>query len=222
MPPRQHQSLERAVGRRAIHVQPAERRAAGARRRARSGARAMSEHAAIVVVVEDESQIRRFVRAALEDEGCEVREAATAAEALAQSGSCKPDLLVLDLGLPDRDGVEVIRDLRAWSSVPIIVLSARSDEDDKGEALDAGGDDYLAKPFGIAELLARTRALLRRSRAEESGPVVRFGDVDVDLSRRTVTRAGEHVHLTATEYRLLACFISNAGRVLTHRHLLRD
>jgi two-component system KDP operon response regulator KdpE len=182
----------------------------------------MISHAATVLVVEDESHIRRFVRAALEDEGCAVREAATAAEALEQSGACKPDLLVLDLGLPDRDGVEVIRDLRAWSSVPIIVLSARSEEDDKVDALDAGADDYLAKPFGVAELLARARALLRRSRGDEVGPLVSFADVVVDLSRRTVLRADEHVHLTATEYRLLACFIANSGRVLTHRHLLRE
>jgi two-component system KDP operon response regulator KdpE len=175
-----------------------------------------------VVVVEDEAQIRRFVRAALEDEGCVVREAGTAAEALVEAAACKPDLLVLDLGLPDRDGVEVIRDLRAWSSVPIIVLSARGDEEDKVEALDAGADDYLAKPFGVAELLARTRALLRRSRAEPAQAVVRFGEVTVDRSRRTVERAGEHVHLTATEYRLLATFIANADRVVTHRQLLRE
>lgn len=174
------------------------------------------------LIVEDEAQIRRFVRAALEDEGCVVREAGTAAQGVAEAATCKPDLIVLDLGLPDRDGVEVIRDLRAWSGVPIIVLSARAEEEDKVEALDAGADDYLSKPFGIAELLARTRALLRRPRTDANEPLVRFGDVEVDLARRVVARGGEHVHLTATEYRLLTCLIANAGRVLTHRHLLKD
>ena len=182
----------------------------------------MNPESPTVLVVEDEAQIRRFVRAALEDEGCTVREAGSAADALAQAAARKPDLLVLDLGLPDRDGVEVIRDLRAWSSVPIIVLSARTEEDDKVEALDAGADDYLSKPFGIAELLARTRALLRRPRSDAAEPVVRFGDVHIDLSRRIVERGGGHVHLTATEYRLLAAFVAHAGRVVTHRQLLRE
>ena len=184
----------------------------------------MSDIAPRIVVIEDEAQIRRFVRSALEDEGCQVYEAATAAQGLIEAGTRKPDLVILDLGLPDRDGVEVIRDLRGWSDVPVIILSARSDEDDKIGALDAGADDYLAKPFGVGELLARTRAMLRRhSRAgEEMAPAVGFGDVRVDLSRRTVHRANEPVHLTALEYRLLTVLVANAGRVLTHRQLLKE
>jgi len=130
---------------------------------------------------------------------------------------------VLDLGLPDRDGVEVVRDIRAWSGVPILILSARADENDKVAALDAGADDYLTKPFGVGELQARVRALLRRAtRARASEPIVRFGEVTVDLSLRQVKRAGEEVHLTPIEYRLLAQMIANAGRVLTHRQLLRE
>jgi two-component system KDP operon response regulator KdpE len=177
-----------------------------------------------IVVIEDEVQIRRFVRSALEDEGCQVFEADTAAQGLIEAGTRKPDLVILDLGLPDRDGVEVIRDLRGWSDVPIIILSARADEDDKIGALDAGADDYLAKPFGVGELLARTRAMLRRhSRAgDEMAPVIAFGDVRVDLSRRTVHRNDEPVHLTALEYRLLTVLVANTGRVLTHRQLLKE
>lgn len=184
----------------------------------------MSEIAPKVVVIEDEEQIRRFVRHALEDEGCKVYEAATAAQGLIEAGTRKPDLVILDLGLPDRDGIEVIRDLRGWSDVPVIILSARSEEDDKISALDAGADDYLAKPFGVGELLARTRAMLRRrSRAgDEHVPIVTFGDVSVDLSRRTVHRNGEPVHLTTLEYRLLTVLVANTGRVLTHRQLLKD
>lgn len=185
---------------------------------------AVSEIAPKVVVIEDEEQIRRFVRHALQDEGCKVYEAATAAQGLIEAGTRKPDLVILDLGLPDRDGIEVIRDLRGWSDVPVIILSARSEEDDKIGALDAGADDYLAKPFGVGELLARTRAMLRRrSRAgDEHAPVVNFGDVSVDLSRRTVHRNGEPVHLTTLEYRLLTVLVANTGRVLTHRQLLKD
>jgi two-component system KDP operon response regulator KdpE len=140
-----------------------------------------------------------------------------------EAGTRRPDLIILDLGLPDRDGIEVVRDVRAWSGVPILILSARADETDKVAALDAGADDYLSKPFGVAELLARVRALLRRRRAAPGDePVVRFGDVAVDLSRRQVTRHGEEQHLTPIEFRLLALLIANAGRVLTHRQLLRE
>ncbi len=184
----------------------------------------------VVVVIEDEAQIRRFVRSALESEGWQVHEADTAKKGLTEAGTRKPDLLVLDLGLPDGDGLDVIRDVRGWSAVPIIVLSARADEADKIAALDAGADDYLTKPFGVGELLARVRANLRRPRAaatdgapaEEADPVFRFGEVVVDRQARIVRRAGAEVHLTPIEYRLLSVLMANAGRVLTHRQLLRE
>lgn len=183
----------------------------------------MSEISPSVVVVEDEKQIRRFVRSALEAEGCRVFEAESGKQGLVEAGTRKPDLIVLDLGLPDLDGVEFIRDLRGWSAVPILILSARSTENDKIVALDAGADDYLTKPFGVGELLARVRALLRRQgKSSECSPVVSFGDVQADLSKRVVTRSGEPVHLTQIEYRLLALLMANPGKVLTHRHLLRE
>ncbi|MBP6709311.1 MAG: two-component system response regulator KdpE [Candidatus Accumulibacter sp.] len=183
----------------------------------------MKEHAPIVLVVEDEKQIRRFVRASLEEEGCRVFEAGTLAGGLVEAGERKPDLIMLDLGLPDGNGVDFIRDLRGWSDAPILVLSARSNEKDKVLALDAGADDYLTKPFGVAELRARARALLRRqSRTEDASPLFEFGEVKVDLSRRVVTRNGEPVRLTPIEYRLLCVLLANAGKVLTQRHLLRD
>lgn len=182
-----------------------------------------------VVIIEDEPQIRRFVRTALEAEGWQVHEAETAKKGLIEAGTRKPDLLVLDLGLPDGDGLDVIRDVRGWSGVPIIVLSARSDEADKIAALDAGADDYLTKPFGVGELLARVRANLRRPRnaagdgaAHEDDPVFKFGEVVVDRTARIVRRAGQEVHLTPIEYRLLSVLMANAGRVLTHRQLLRE
>ena len=188
----------------------------------------------VAVVIEDEPQIRRFVRAALEAEGWQVFEADTKQRGLTEAGTRKPDLLVLDLGLPDGDGLDLIRDVRSWSSVPIVVLSARSDEADKIAALDAGADDYLSKPFGVGELLARVRANLRRQRAiSPDGSVAggtgvgddatfRFGDVEVDRVARLVRRKGAEVHLTPIEYRLLLVLITHVGRVLTHRHLLRE
>jgi len=184
----------------------------------------MADNAPRVVVIEDEKQIRRFVRAALEHEGCHVYEAGTAAQGLIEAGTRKPDLVILDLGLPDRDGVEVVRDLRGWTGIPIIILSARTTEDEKILALDAGADDYLTKPFGVGELLARVRASLRRkySNADEASPTFNFGEVTIDLSRRSVERNGETLHLTPIEYRLLGILLANAGKVLTHRHLLRE
>ena len=183
----------------------------------------MTDAAPAIVVVEDDRQIRRFVRSTLEAEGCKVFEAESGRQGLVEAGTRKPDLVVLDLGLPDIDGVDFIRDLRAWSETPIIVLSARSTEADKVTALDAGADDYLAKPFGVAELVARVRALLRRhARGTEGSAQFAFGDVNVDLSRRSVLREGQPVHLTALEYRLLAQLLGNVGKVLTHRHLLRE
>lgn len=180
--------------------------------------------APVALVVEDERQILRFVRAALESEGFQVVEAQTLRQALVDAGTRKPDIVILDLGLPDGDGVDFIRDFRAWSAVPIVVLSARVDEGDKIAALDAGADDYLTKPFGVGELLARVRAARRRSARQDGGAEARFrfGDVDVDLVARTVRRAGEPVHLTPIEFRLLALLIRNAGRVLTHRQILRE
>ena len=179
------------------------------------------------IVIEDEPQIRRFVRGALEAEGWVVHEAGTLQGGLAAAGTRQPDLLVLDLGLPDGDGVSLIRDVRGWSAVPIIVLSARTDEADKIAALDAGADDYLTKPFGTGELLARVRANLRRPRTastEEATPeaLFRFGEIELDRAARLVRRAGVEVHLTPTEYRLLSVLVANAGRVLTQRQLLRE
>jgi two-component system, OmpR family, KDP operon response regulator KdpE len=181
--------------------------------------------APVALIIEDEPQIRRFVRAALEAEGWQVHEAATQQRGLIEAGTRKPDLLVLDLGLPGGDGLDLIRAVREWSSVPIVVLSARADETDKVEALDAGADDYLTKPFGVAELLARVRANLRRPRAigsEGADTVVRFGSVEVDPRSRVVRRDGAQVHLTPIEYRLLSVLLAHPGRVLTHRQLLRE
>ena len=184
---------------------------------------AVTEPALTVLIVEDEQAIRRFVRAALEAEGCRVHEADTLQRGLLEAGTRKPDLVVLDLGLPDGDGVDFIRDLRAWSGMPVLVLSARVEEYDKVEALDAGADDYLIKPFGVAELLARVRAVSRRHLREPGGgAVIAFGEVSVDLERRQVTRNGQPVHFTPIEFRLLATLITKPGKVLTHRQLLRE
>jgi two-component system KDP operon response regulator KdpE len=184
----------------------------------------MSEPTATALLVEDEPQIRRFVRAALEQEGWQVHEAATMQRGLIDAGTRRPDLIVLDLGLPDGDGIDFIADIRQWSAVPIIVLSARADERDKISALDAGADDYLGKPFGVGELLARVRATLRRQRqpAADADGRVRFGEIEVDLKARLVLRAGQLVHLTPTEFRLLSVLVANAGRVVTSPQLLRE
>ncbi|MBO9685541.1 MAG: two-component system response regulator KdpE [Mitsuaria chitosanitabida] len=184
----------------------------------------MSEPQPIALIVEDEPNIRRFVRLALEGEGWSVHETGTLRQGLIDAGTRRPDVVILDLGLPDGDGQDFLRDLRAWSSVPVIVLSARGGEEDKIAALDHGADDYLSKPFGVGELMARVRVALRRSQArasEQQDPAFRFGDVEVDLAARRVRRAGEDVHLTPIEYRLLSHLIGNAGKVLTHRQLLK-
>ncbi len=183
----------------------------------------MSTLAPVIVLIEDEAQISRFVRVALEDEGCLVHEAATAARGLIEASTRKPDLILLDLGLPDGDGISLVKDFRTWSSVPILILSARSSEQDKIAALDAGADDYLTKPFGVGELLARVRALLRRrTQIAEMEPIAIIGDLQLDFSLRTVTRAGQPIHLTPIEYRLLCVLYASIGRVLTHQQLLRE
>jgi two-component system KDP operon response regulator KdpE len=184
----------------------------------------MAEPAPVAILVEDERQIRRFVRTALEAEGWSVFETDTLRQGLADAGTRKPELIILDLGLPDGDGIQFIHDVRTWSKVPIIVLSARVGEQDKIEALDAGADDYLTKPFGVGELLARVRAAARRQQAAGTslGAIFQFGDITVDLSLRTVHKGAAAVHLTPIEYRLLGLLIANAGKVLTHRQILRE
>lgn len=176
-----------------------------------------------ILVVEDEPDIRRFVRLTLQSEGHEVHEAPTLQRGLIEAGSRRPELAIIDLGLPDGDGVDLIRELRTWSTAPVIVLSARSGETDKVAALDAGADDYLVKPFGAAELLARVRAQLRRQALgpATSGPVLQFGTVSVDLARRLVERDGEPLHLTPIEYRLLTHLAGQPDRVVTHQQLLK-
>lgn len=184
----------------------------------------MTEPQPRALVVEDEPEIRRFVGLALKGDGFEVHEADGMRRGLIEAGTRRPDLVVLDLGLPDGDGVELIRDLRGWSDVPVIVLSARTDEADKIEALDAGADDYLVKPFGAGELLARVRAHLRRratAAARSGDALLAFGDVTVDLARRRVERAGQALHLTPIEYRLLTHLAAHPHCVLTHRQLLK-
>ncbi|KHT13231.1 two-component system response regulator KdpE [Pectobacterium carotovorum] len=176
---------------------------------------------ATILIVEDEKEIRRFVRQALESEGCRVFDAETMQRGLLEAATRKPDLIILDLGLPDGNGIDYIRDLRQWSSLPVIVLSARTDEQDKIDALDAGADDYLTKPFGIGELLARLRVALRRhSNTQQETPLVSFGNITVDLLNRQVNREGQELHLTPIEFRLLATLLASPGKVLTQRQLL--
>ena len=175
-----------------------------------------------ILVVDDEPQIRRALRTSLEAHGYTVQTAGTGEEAVVAAAEASPDLMFLDLGLPDLDGTEVIKRVRSFSEVPVIVLSVRDRQADKVAALDAGADDYVAKPFGMEEVLARMRAQLRRAQPEETGPaVLRFEDLQVDLARRLVTLAGTPVHLTKTEYALLEAFVTNAGKLLTHQWLLR-
>lgn len=178
----------------------------------------------LILLIEDDPQIRRFLRAALAAEEYRLQEATTAEEGSAQAAARQPDLILLDLGLPDRDGLDVIRSVRQWGQIPILVLSARGQEKDKIAALDLGADDYVAKPFAVGELLARIRAALRRSTARIDGAAapVRFGPVEVDLEKRVVRVEGREVHLTPNEYRLLQVLIQHAGKVLTQRQLLNE
>jgi two-component system KDP operon response regulator KdpE len=182
----------------------------------------MSEGSLRVLVVDDERAIRRFLRASLTAQGYTVYEASTGREALSAVLEDRPDLIILDLGLPDPDGLEVTRQLREWTRIPIIVLSVREGEATKVAALDAGADDYLTKPFGIAELMARMRVALRHATQPGGEPIFEVGDLRMDLARRLVTISGEDVALTPTEYDLLRLLVQHAGKVLTHRQLLRQ
>jgi two-component system KDP operon response regulator KdpE len=184
----------------------------------------MSTPGALVLVIEDEPQMRRFIRTSLAAHGYQVGEAANGSEALALATSRNPDVILMDLGLPDIDGIELTRRLREWSRTPVIVISARGREADKVSALDAGADDYLTKPFGVDELLARIRVALRH--ASQSQPTdespVSFGNVTIDFARREVKVSDRVIHLTPTEYKMLTLLARNAGRVLTHRQIIRE
>ncbi|HEX6288701.1 MAG TPA: response regulator, partial [Herpetosiphonaceae bacterium] len=176
-----------------------------------------------VLIIEDEVQMRRLLHTTLHGRGYQVETAATATRGLDLAATWHPDVIILDLGLPDRDGIEVCRRIREWSRVPIVVVSARDAEADKVLALDLGADDYLTKPFGMNELFARIRVALRHTLPPHTrDPIVRFGDVTIDVQRRQVLRAGQELHLTPTEYDLLRLFVINADRVLTQRHILRE
>jgi two-component system, OmpR family, KDP operon response regulator KdpE len=185
----------------------------------------VSVSAARILVIEDEQEIRRFLRASLTSHGYSLVEAEDGEGGIRQAASQQPELIILDLGLPDMDGLRVVQQIRTWSRVPIIILSARGQEQDKVEALDAGADDYLTKPFGIAELLARLRVALRheaRSAGGAGDPVFSVGDLRVDLANRRVSVAEREIHLTPNEYRLLTTLVKHAGKVLTHRQLLKE
>jgi two-component system, OmpR family, KDP operon response regulator KdpE len=182
----------------------------------------MSDRGARILIVDDEQAIRRFLRVTLDAQGYQVYEADTGNEALQAVPACRPDAVVLDLGLPDMEGHQVIRRLREWSQVPIIVLSVREHETEKIAALDAGADDYLTKPFAVGELMARLRAALRRAANTGNEPVYEVGDLRVDLGRRQVSMRGQDVSLTPTEYDLLRALARQGGRVLTHHQLLRQ
>jgi two-component system, OmpR family, KDP operon response regulator KdpE len=182
----------------------------------------MNETSVRVLVVDDEPAIRRFLRASLAAHGYAIFEAGDGQSALSAVSADRPDLVILDLGLPDLDGIQVTRLLREWTRIPIIILSVRGQEADKIAALDAGADDYVTKPFGAGELLARMRVALRRAGQSGVEPVFSSDDLTVDLTRRVVTVAGREVQLTPTEYDLLRVLVTNAGKVLTHRQLLRE
>lgn len=176
----------------------------------------------VVLVIDDELQIRRLLRACLEGNGYRVLEARSGQEGITQAAQHPPDVVVLDLGLPDIEGVAVLKRLREWSRVPVVVLSVREREEDKVAALDNGADDYVTKPFGTAELLARLRVAQRHALSAAESPILRFGDLEVDLTARVVKLKGQEVKLTSTEYSLLRLFVQHAGKVLTHRQLLKE
>ncbi len=175
-----------------------------------------------ILVIDDEVQIRRLLRITLEAAGYKVRDAENGALGLNEAAVQRPDAIVLDLSLPDLSGLDVLRRLREWSHIPVLILSVRGDEANKIAALDAGADDYLTKPFGGGELLARLRVLLRRAQPVGEVSIASFGDIEVDFAKRSVTRAGAEVHLTAKEYALLRLLLQHRGKVVTHRQLLRD
>jgi len=182
----------------------------------------MTEPRSTILVVEDEPEIRRFLRSSLGADGYRVVEAESGSRGAIDAGSQKPDLAIVDLGLPDIDGVEVIRRIRSWSPMPILVLSARAQERSKIEALDAGADDYVTKPFGVGELLARVRVALRHALRPSSGKALSFGDVTIDFEKRRAVRKDVEVHLTPIEFRLLGVLAKHLGLVVTHRQLLRE
>jgi two-component system, OmpR family, KDP operon response regulator KdpE len=176
----------------------------------------------VALVIDDEVQIRRLLRVALESENYQVHEAETGQQGLAEIANRKPAVILLDLGLPDMEGLEVLKRLREWSEAPVLVLSVRDDEAGKVAALDSGAEDYVTKPFSTPELLARLRAAQRKTRPEEEVSIFKSGDLIVDLTARVVTRGGREIKLTATEYALLRLFVRHPGRVLTHRYILRE
>ncbi len=185
----------------------------------------MTETKELILLIEDEPQMRRFLRVTLQGHGYQLIESATGEDGLIQVATRNPDVVLLDLGLPDIDGLEVTKRLREWSQVPLIVISAREQEEDKVRALDAGADDYLTKPFGAGELLARIRVSLRHMAMQHTGseePVFVLDNLKVDLAKRQVLLDGREVHLTPIEYRLLALLIKHAGKVITHTHLLKE
>jgi two-component system KDP operon response regulator KdpE len=182
----------------------------------------VSEIGQRILVVDDEAPIRRYLRAALSAQGFTIYEAGSGQEALSAVLSDRPDIIILDLGLPDIDGIEVTRQLREWSQTPIIILSVRENEQDKIAALDAGADDYLTKPFGTGELMARMRVVMRRQSSKSDEPILQIGALQMDLSRRVVMVDENEIALTPTEYDILRLLMQNAGKVITHHHLLRQ
>lgn len=174
----------------------------------------------VILIIDDEVQIRRMLRLSLDAHGYQVNEATTSQEGLDQAAITKPDLVILDLGLPDRNGLDTLRLLREWSRTPVIILSVKNSEQDKIELLDCGADDYLTKPFSMGELLARIRAALRHSSPESSDGIVVAGDLTIDFMKRAVTKTGEDVKLTPTEYSIIKILAANAGKVLTHNQIM--